>query len=159
MRPAHQLLGVFAPELTGTFAETLRQLGRRRAWVVHGAGGMDELSTLGPTHVSRCEDGRMGAGFVTPEDAGLMRAESLDALRGGTPPENAATLVGLLRGEITGPRLDLVLLNAAAGFVVAGLSVDLGAGVERAREAIASGRAGRVLEEMTNDECQKSEKE
>ncbi len=151
-RPAYQLLGVFEPALTATFAETLRQLGRRRAWAVHGAGGMDELSTLGPTQVSRCENGRVEAGFITPEEAGLPRAGSLDALRGGTPEENAATLVGLLRGEIAGPRLDLVLLNAAAGFVVAGLSADLGAGVERAREAIASGRASRVLERMTDDE-------
>ena len=147
-RPPYQLLGVFEPGLTGKLAEVLRRLGRRRAWTVHGAGGMDELSTLGPTQVSRCEDGSVEDGLIQPEDAGLPRAESLDALRGGTPGENAATLVGLLRGEIAGPRRDLVLLNAAAGFVVAGLSADLGAGVERAREAIASGRAQRVLEGM-----------
>ncbi len=153
-RPAHQLVGVFAPALTGTFAEVLRQLGRRRAWAVHGAGGMDELSTVGPTQVSRFEQGGDGIEtlFVEPETAGLERVENLDALRGGTPEENARTLVGILHSEITGPRLDIVLLNAAAGFVVAGLVPDLVAGVERAREAISSGRAREVLEKMANDE-------
>ncbi len=150
-RPAHQLVGVFDPALTGTFAEVLRQLGRRRAWAVHGAGGMDELSTLGPTQVSGFDDGGaagVGTWTATPETAGLGRVENLDALRGGSSEENARTLVGILRGEIAGPRLDIVLLNAAAGFVVAGLSTDLGAGTERARGAIASGKARRVLERM-----------
>ncbi len=142
-RPAHQLVGVFDPALTGTFAETLRQLGRRRAWAVHGAGGMDELSTLGATRVSDLDGGTRD---VMPEDAGLDRLGDLDALRGGSPEENARTLAGILRGEITDARLDIVLLNAAAGFVVAGLSADLGAGVERARESVASGRAWQVLE-------------
>ncbi len=106
---------------------------------------MDELSTLGATQVSS-SGGNTWA--VTPADAGLPRAESLDALRGGSPEENARTLADILAGEITGPRLDIVLLNAAAGFVVAGLSANLGAGVERAREAIASGRARQVLERL-----------
>ena len=149
-RPAHQLVGVFTPALTTTFAEVLRQLGRRRAWAVHGAGGMDELSTLGETQVSRFEQpgGNMETVPVTPESAGLPRVQNLDAVRGGTPEENARTLAGILRGEITGPPLDLVLLNAAAGFVVAGLADDLGAGVERARGSINSGRAWRILERM-----------
>ena len=152
-RPAHQLVGVFDPALTGTFAEVLRQLGRRRAWAVHGAGGMDELSTLGATRVSGFgHDGAAGVGTwtVVPEIAGLGRVENLDPLRGGSPEENARTLVGILRGEINGPRLDIVLLNAAAGFVVAGSSTDLGAGIERAREALAGGGAWRVLERMRN---------
>lgn len=150
-RPAHQLVGVFDPAWTETFAEVLRQLGRRRAWAVHGAGGMDELSTLGATRVSRYEGAAVETGLVEPEGAGLARVENLDAMCGGSPEVNARTLVGILRGEITGPRLDIVLLNAAAGFVVAGLSADLGAGVERAREAINSGRAWRVLERMQAD--------
>ena len=150
-RPAHQLVGVFDPALTETFAEVLRQLGRRRAWAVHGAGGMDELSTLGPTRVSRFGDdpgGKIETLSVEPGTAGLDPVHNLEALRGGTPEENARTLVGILRGEIAGPRLDLVLLNAAAGFVAAGLSADLGTGVERARGAVAGGRAQRVLERV-----------
>ncbi len=149
-RPAHQLVGVFSPALTGTFAEVLRQLGRRRVWAVHGAGGMDELSTLGDTHVSRAEaGGTVAHGTVTPEDAGLPRVPDLEGLRGGTPEDNARTLTGILAGEITGPRRDLVLLNAAAGFVVAGLADDLVAGVERGREAIGSGRARRLLGQLS----------
>ena len=69
-------------------------------------------------------------------------------MRGGTPTENARTLTAILRGEIAGPPLDIVLLNAAAGFVVTGLAVDLGTGVERAREAITSGRATQILERL-----------
>ena len=153
-RPAHQLVGVFDPALTATFAEVLRQLGRLRAWAVHGAGGMDELSTLGATRVSGFgHDGDAGVRTwtVEPELAGLERVETLDALRGGSPGENARTLVGILGGGITGPPLDIVLLNAAAGFVVTGLAADLGAGVERAREAITSGRARQTLARMQAD--------
>ena len=152
-RPDHQLVGIFAPDATGTYAEVLRQLGRRSAWVVHGAGGMDELSTLGVTHVSRFDLRAHVATThetLTPEDAGLCRIDTVDELRGGTAAENARVLVGILSGEVSGARRDLVLLNAAAGFVVAGLSADLPAGVERARESIASGRALGALDRARN---------
>ncbi len=148
-RPAHQLVGIFTPGLTKTYAEVLRQLGRRSGWVVHGAGGMDELSTLGGTHVSRFDLARGTETFhelLTPEHAGLPQQDALGVLLGGTAAENARVLVGLLSGEITDARRDLVLLNAAAGFVVAGLSDDLPAGVAKARDAISSGRALRALE-------------
>jgi anthranilate phosphoribosyltransferase len=146
-RPEHQLVGVFAPALTGTFAEVLRRMGRRRVWAVHGAGGMDELSTLGETRVSRSDEasGAVTHTDVRPEDAGLARVAHLADLRGGTPAENARTLVGILEGETIGPRRDLVLLNAAAGFVVTGLETDLEAGRARAEESIDSGRARRLL--------------
>ena len=131
-RPAHQLVGVYPGERLETYAEVLRQLGRRSAWAVHGAGGMDELSTLGETRVCRFDagagDGGMVRATVTPEEAGLPRATGLDELRGGTADENARALVGLLSGEIGGARRDIVLLNAAAGFVVAGLVDGLAAG-------------------------------
>ncbi len=148
-RPGCQLVGVFAPGLTHVYAEVLRQLGRRSAWVVHGEGGMDELSTLGDTHVSRFDLHRGGGitgEILTPEQAGLPRIDALDELRGGTAEENARVLVGIVSGEIGGARRDLVLLNAAAGFVVAGLAKTLPAGVEKARETIATGRATRALE-------------
>ena len=146
-RPAHQLAGVYSGEMLGTYAEVLRQLGRRSAWVVHGAGGMDELSTLGETRVCRFgPDGRGSMETVTPEEAGLARVPDLDGLRGGTAGDNAQTLAGILSGEIGGARRDIVLLNAAAGFVAAGLAANLPAGVARAREAIESGRAVRTLE-------------
>jgi anthranilate phosphoribosyltransferase len=142
-RPDHQLVGVHTLALARMFAEVLRQLGRKSAWAVHGAGGMDELSTLGASHVSGFA-GAEAAIFdhaITPEDAGLARVEDLRELEGGDAAENAATLVSILSGEIRGPRLDLVLLNAAAGLVVAGLAGDLASGVELARAPIRDGRA------------------
>ena len=146
-RPTYQLVGIFSPELTGIYAETLRQLGRRSAWAVHGAGGMDELSTFGETRVSRFEyGGEIVHESVRPEQAGLARIADVSALRGGGAEENARLLVGILAGEVADARLDLVLLNAAAGFVVAGLAEDLTAGVERARATISNGRALRALQ-------------
>lgn len=151
-RPGHQLVGLFASDLTAAYADVLRRLGRRRAWTVHGEGGMDELSILGETRVSRfAGDGEIVTETVTPEQAGLRRAADLRLLQGGGADENARTLVGILSGGITDARLDLVLLNAGAGFVVTGLTGDLATGVERARSAITSGRAARVLEN-----CQKA---
>ena len=141
-RPDHQLVGIFTPGLTETYAQVLRQLGRRSVWVVHGAGGMDELSTLGTNRVSRFDLAQNNDTFhedLTPEQAGLPCIDTLDELHGGTAEDNARTLVGILSGEITGARRDIVLLNAAAAFVVAGLSNDLPAGVDRARAAISSG--------------------
>jgi anthranilate phosphoribosyltransferase len=141
-RPARQLMGVHSPALTAPLAEVLRLLGRESAWVVHGAGGMDELSTLGATQFSRFEAGGViSHGAILPEDAGLPRVPDLDGLRGGTAEENAQTLVGILSGEITGPRLDLVLLNAAAGLAAAGKCDTLPEGAELARAQIADGRA------------------
>lgn len=148
-RPTRQLVGVFAGPLTGTFGRVFRELGRERAWAVHGdAGegrGMDELSTLGVTLVAECEGAALREHRIDPGAAGLPRAASLAELRGGDAAENARILVGILAGEIGGPRRDLVLLNAAAGFVVAGLSPDLPAGVARARAALdGAGALGRL---------------
>ena len=150
-RPAHQLVGVYSGALLPTYAEVLRQLGRRSAWAVHGAGGMDELSTLGASQVCRFDDGGgpIRAETVTPEDAGLPRVASLEELRGGTAGENARVLTGILSGQIGGARRDVVLLNAAAAFVAAGVAPGLAAGVERAAEAIDSGRAQGVLNAST----------
>jgi anthranilate phosphoribosyltransferase len=141
--PAHQLVGVHSLALTRVFAEVLRQLGRRSAWAVHGAGGMDELSTLGESQVSGFEASADAIyhRVIEPEDGGLQRVESLAELQGGSAEENAATLLGILRGEIGGPRLDIVLLNAAAGLLVAGAAADLRTGVDLARAQIRDGRA------------------
>ena len=141
--PAHQLVGVHSLALTRVFAEVLRQLGRQSAWAVHGAGGMDEFSTFGESHVSGFEapDAAFFDRVIAPEDGGLARIDDLAKLQGGSAEENAATLLGLLQGEIAGPRLDIVLLNAAAGLVVAGTAADLRAGVDLARAQIRDGRA------------------
>ena len=151
-RPDYQLVGIFSPDLTHPYAEVLQRLGRRSAWVVHGAGGMDELSTFGETQISRFEDGgEIRDAVLAPEDAGLARTADLAILRGGNAQENARILVGILAGEITDGRCDLVLLNAAAGFVVTRLAENLAAGVERARATIRKGNALRVLHALQAD--------
>lgn len=147
-RPAHQLVGVFAAGWTAPFAEVFRALGRTRAWAVHGAGGMDELSLAGPSQVSRWEGGALSHGTISPAEAGLAAVSSLEELRGGDAAENARLLTGILAGEIGGARRDVVLLNAAAGFVVAGLAADLAGGVARARRALDTGAARRKVEEL-----------
>ncbi len=139
-----QLIGVFAPDWIVPLAEVLRDLGHERAWVVHGAGGLDELSTLGPTQVADLEDGKVSTFEVTPADAGLATA-TLDQLVGGDREHNAAKLRALLAGE-AGPYRDIVLLNSAAALIVAGKAETLKEGAERAAEAIDSGAAQNALE-------------
>jgi anthranilate phosphoribosyltransferase len=148
-QPEYQLIGIYDPALTGVFAEVLRQLGRRRVWAVHGAGGMDEFSILGDSQVSRWDeaDGIIHE-TLGPGSAGLEMAASMDELRGGDASENARLLTGILSGEVRGARRDLVLLNAAAGFVVAGLADSLAAGAIRAREQIENGQALLKLGEL-----------
>ncbi|MEO7319992.1 MAG: anthranilate phosphoribosyltransferase [Chthoniobacteraceae bacterium] len=143
-RPAHQLVGIFSPVLLPKYAEALAALDRARAWAVHGSG-MDELSLAGPTEVREVKAGVIREFSVDAASLGLARCEVAE-LRGGDCAENADILLAILDGTERGPKRDMVLLNSAAGFVVAGLSVDLTAGVERAREQIVSGRA---LEKIT----------
>ena len=138
-RPAYQLVGVFSPVLLPKYAEALALLDRARAWAVHGSG-MDELSLTGPSAVCEVAAGQVRELTVDPAALGLALCE-LDVLRGGGRQENAAILTGILEGTDLGPRRDLVLLNAAAGFVITGLAPDLAAGLDLARTQIASGRA------------------
>lgn len=143
-RPARQLIGVYAPRLTAVFAEVLRQLGRKRAWVVHGSGekgaGMDNISTSGVTTLAELKKARVTPAVLDCRWLGI-RTGALADLRGNDAPENAKTLTGLLSGEVTGAKRDLAVVNAAGGFVVAGLVHDLGDGIALAREQIDSGRA------------------
>jgi anthranilate phosphoribosyltransferase len=138
-----QLIGVFHRQWTRPMAEVLGQLGSERAWVVHGSDGLDEITTTGATYVSELKDGKVTAFEVTPEDAGIPRADP-DDLKGGDPAANAAAVTGMLAGE-PGPYRDIVLLNAAAALVVAGKAADLKSGVALAADAIASGKAKAVL--------------
>jgi anthranilate phosphoribosyltransferase len=138
-----QLMGVFAGEWIEPIAHVLAQLGTERAWVVHGADGLDELSTTGPSHVAELRDGAVRTFEVDPEDVGLPRAR-LDDLKGGDAATNADALRALLDG-LRGPYRDIVLLNGAAALVVAGQADDLTAGLARAAEAIDSGAAKAVL--------------
>ena len=145
-RVKRQLLGVFAPEWVQPLAEVLRDLGHEHAWVVHGADGLDELSTTGPSQVVELKDGALRAFEVTPEEAGLPRA-SLEDLKGGDAEQNAEALRALLEGE-AGPFRDVVLYGSAAALIIAGKVEDLKAGVVRAAEAVDGGRAKATLEAL-----------
>ena len=138
-----QLVGVSRPEHTELVARTLGALAAERAWVVHGAGGLDEISTLGHTKVSELVDGTVNTFYVHPSDVGLAACERT-ALAGGTAAENAAMVERLLDGE-AGARRDVVLLNAAAALLIAGKAASLADGVRLATESIDSGRARTVL--------------
>jgi len=137
-----QIMGVYDPRLLEPLAEVLGRLGATRAWTVHGQG-LDELTTTGTTEVAEWKDGTVCRFTVTPEEAGLARADITD-LRGGDADHNAAALRALLDGQ-AGPYRDIVLLNAAAALVVADRAVDLAAGAALAAAAIDDGRASAAL--------------
>ena len=140
-----QVVGVFAERWVAPLAEALRALGAERAWVVHG-GGLDELTTTGETSVAELRDGQIRLFTVTPEAVGLPRAALAD-LTGGAPAENAAVLRRLLAGE-TGPYRDIVLLNAAAAFLVGDTVETLREGVDLAAAVIDDGRAQGALDAL-----------
>jgi len=143
-RPARQLIGVFSPHLTSVFADVLRRLGRERAWIVHGVTetgeGMDDISTGGVTTFAELSQEKITSGLIDPRWLNIPTAP-LDELRGGDATENAGYLEGILSGKIQGAKRDLTLVNAAGGFVVAGLCRDMNEGLLLAREQIDSGRA------------------
>lgn len=143
-RPARQLIGVYSQRLTSVFADVLRRLGRERAWVVHGLtdgeDGMDDISTSGATILAELLQGKVISGVIDSRWLNIPPG-ALDDLRGGDAAENAAYLEGILSGEVKGAKRDLTLVNAAGGFVVAGLARDMSDGIGMAREQIDSGRA------------------
>jgi anthranilate phosphoribosyltransferase len=140
-----QVMGVYDPRLLEPLAEVLGRLGAARAWTVHGQG-LDELTTTGETEVAEWKDGSVRRFTVTPEDAGLPRAD-LAALRGGDAEENAVALRALLDGA-TGAYRDIVLLNAAAALIVADRAVDLAEGAVMAAAVIDDGRAAKALTDL-----------
>ena len=143
---SRQLVGVPRPELTELVARSLGMLGSRRAWVVHGADGLDEISTTGYTKVSECRDGAVNTFYLHPADVGLPKATP-DALRGGDAVANAEIARRVLAGEPGAPR-DIVLFNAAASLLIAGAAADLAEGMGRSAAAIDSGAAASVLERL-----------
>ena len=140
-----QVMGVYDPRLLEPLAEVLGRLGATRAWTVHGQG-LDELTTTGETEVAEWKDGAVRRFTVTPEEAGLPRAD-LDDLRGGDAEENALALRGLLDGA-SGAYRDIVLLNAAAALVVADRAADLAEGAAQAAAVIDDGRAAKALADL-----------
>jgi anthranilate phosphoribosyltransferase len=146
VRPRWQIVGVPRPELTEMIARALMLLGCERAWVVHGADGLDELSTVGYTKVSECRHGTVNTFYVHPADYGLARAAA-ESLTGGDAAVNAAIARSVLGGT-TGPARDIVLLNAGAALLVSGHATTVRDGIAMAGEAIDSGRARAVLAAM-----------
>jgi anthranilate phosphoribosyltransferase len=143
---ACQVLGVADPSLAETMALVLARLGSRRALVVHGRDGLDEMSISGPTLVCELVEGCVRQYVVTPQEVGLALSEAA-SVAGGTPEENAAALREVLAGR-PGPRRDIVLLNAAAGLVALERAAALAEGVALAAEAIDSGAARERLEQF-----------
>ena len=141
-----QLVGVPRPELTELVARSLSMLGAERAWVVHGADGLDEISTTGYTKISECRDGAVNTFYIHPSDVGLAKANP-ESLRGADAPRNASIARAILGGE-RGPARDIVLLNAAASLLVSGEEDTLAKGLARAAEAIDGGRASAILEKL-----------
>ena len=150
-----QLLGVFAKEWVEPLAHVLKKLGSERAWVVHGSDGMDELTTTGPSTVAELRKGEITVFEVTPEDAGLARAEPKD-LAGGTPQENAESMRALFDGA-PGAYRDIVLLNTAAALLVSNKVKDLKEGVDMAALAIDDGGARAVLANLISTSGKLSE--
>jgi len=145
-RVPFQIVGVARPELTELMARALQQLGATRAWVVHGADGLDELSTTGYSKVSECHADVVRTFYVHPADVGLPKAPA-DALKGGDAAHNAAIVGAVIDGAPGHPR-DVVLLNAGAALLVSGRVASLREGLAEAAAAIDDGRARRTLDAM-----------
>jgi anthranilate phosphoribosyltransferase len=134
-----QVLGVFSAEVIDLVAATLAELGVEHAFVVHGAGGLDEISLAGETQVAEVKHGAVRRFTVTPEEFGVARAP-LESLRGGTAAENATIIRRVLAGE-AGPPRDIVVINAAAALVAASVAVNFREAANLAGETISSGAA------------------
>jgi len=150
-RPQKQLAGVFGARLVPLYAAVLPSLGRDAAWVVHGSAGgdavVDEISTLGPTFISKISAGVSETIEVTPQDLGVQPGQ-IGELRGGDAEHNARILSAILAGQDRSTRRDLVVVNAAASLQVAGLAADWSEAMARAQESIDSGAAHGVLRGM-----------
>ncbi|MEM8878901.1 MAG: anthranilate phosphoribosyltransferase [Pseudomonadota bacterium] len=141
-----QLIGVFSPDWVEPVARVLGQLGSQRVWVVHGASGLDEISTTGATSVSSFMNGEVSSFEITPAEAGLALS-SLDDLRGGDAEANAAAMRAVFEGKPSAYR-DIVLLNAGASLLVADVAKSIADGVTMAQAAIDNGAAGAKVEAL-----------
>ena len=141
-----QLLGVYAPELTEMFAQSLKLLGAKRAFVVYGHDGLDEISVCAPTRISELKDGLISTYDIMPEQFFGKRANPED-LKGGDPEENARITRDILAG-VKGSGREVVLLNASAALVAAGKAKDFKEGIQMAAETIDSGQAAKKLDDL-----------
>jgi anthranilate phosphoribosyltransferase len=143
---SHQLVGVPRAEFTELMARALLLLGSERAWVVHGADGIDELTTTGYTKISECRDGAVNTFYLHPADVGLLKAKP-GSLKGGDAAENARIVERVLDGERGAPR-DIVLLNAGAALFIAGAASSVDEGILHASRAIDRGDARQTLRQL-----------
>ena len=141
-----QLVGVPRPEFTELMARALMLLGTKRAWVVHGADGIDELTTTGYTKISECRDGAVNTFYLHPTDVGLPKAPA-GSLQGGDAHDNARIIESILNG-VRGPARDVVLLNSGAALFIAGAAASVDEGILKASRAIDGGDAKRTLEQL-----------
>lgn len=148
VRPDYQLIGVFDESLTRPFAEILKNLNRKSAWIVHGktanGKGVDEISTMGPTKVTQLKDGFITDFEIHPEDFGLPVATTAD-LVGGDADHNAEILKNILNGTETGPKKNIACLNAAAGLVVTDQAKNIPDALEMINTSITDGKAKELL--------------
>jgi anthranilate phosphoribosyltransferase len=142
-----QVMGVYQARLVPLVAEAMTMLGARHAMIVHGDKGLDEIALSGPSEIAEVRDGRVEQYVITPEQFGLERAP-LEALTGGDAALNAEILTAIFAGQ-TGPRRDVVLLNAAAVLVTAGRGDHIAAGIRMAAQAIDSGAVTRLVQALT----------
>ena len=145
-RVKRQVLGVAEPRYAPTMAAALKALGSTRSMVVNGAGMFDELTTSGPNRVFELRDGEVRSYTLYAADVGLSRSDPAD-LTGGDPRDNATMLKAIAGGE-RGPRRDMVVLNAAAALVMAGVADDVASGVEAASAAIDGGQVAAKVAEV-----------
>ncbi len=145
--PDYMLLGVYNEQLVGPLAKVMMSLGVKRGMVVYGKDKLDEISISAPTTICEFRDGYYRDIVIAPEKFGFERGTREDIV-GGTPEENAKTTLGILSGKITGPKRDIVLMNAGAGLFIAGKAETLEAGVKLAGDLIASGAALKKVEDM-----------
>lgn len=145
--PSYQLVGIFDPSLGAAYAEILKLLGRKKAWVCHGVceqskQGMDEFCSVGSTRVWTTDKGKLEV------DASVLgiRGGTVEDLKGGTARQNAKIIIDILEGVDKGPKRDMVVLNAAAALVIAGIATDIRNGLEISRQKLDSGEAREVLE-------------
>lgn len=145
-RTDYQILGVYKEELVSPIAHVLKNLGLKSAMVVHGAGGIDELSISGLNKTAYLKDGQVNSYNFYPEDAGLNQSP-LKTIKGGGPDKNKKITLNILKGK-PGPKRDIVLLNSGAAFMVAGKAADIREGVMIAADLIDSGQALKKLQQL-----------
>ncbi|HCI73921.1 MAG TPA: anthranilate phosphoribosyltransferase [Lachnospiraceae bacterium] len=146
-RPDYMLLGVYSERLVAPLAKVMISLGVKRGMVVYGTDHLDEISISAPTVICEFRDGYYRDLTIQPEDFGLTTATK-EAIVGGTPAENAQTVRGILSGAVTGPRRDIVLMNAGAGLFISGKAQNMQDGVRLAAQLIDSGEALRKVDDM-----------